>query len=74
MIKNNFDKLLHLFICIFLMSMFRYLFEMPTAWALTLTSFIAVSKEIYDKYVKKSKFDWYDILADAVGIGIGLSV
>jgi uncharacterized protein YfiM (DUF2279 family) len=28
----------------------------------------AVAKELYDKYIKKTTWDWYDIVADVNGI------
>ena len=35
--------------------------------ALLIGSIIAVLKEIFDKYIRKTKFDWYDILATESG-------
>ena len=42
------------------------------AWALTVGFAVGVGKEVYD--IKKTGFDWPDILADVVGIGTALLV
>ena len=33
---------------------------------------IGILKESYDKFIKKKKFSWEDLIADAAGIAVGL--
>lgn len=33
-----------------------------------------IGKELYDKYIKITKFDWHDIFADAAGTLVGSCV
>lgn len=72
-IKQNLkgqDKLKHSFVgniiflgtfLISLIIMHRVFFALFIAFILLLSA--AVSKELYDKYIKKTFIDWYDIVA-----------
>lgn len=64
------DKLKHsfvgnlIFLVTFLISLFitsKILFSLLIAFIVLLSA--AVSKELYDKYVKKTFIDWWDIVA-----------
>jgi uncharacterized protein YfiM (DUF2279 family) len=64
--KNGVDKLVHLNVCyaiakIFMMYNYRIL-------GISTAIIVALAKELYDKYVKKTTWDWYDIVADVNGI------
>lgn len=64
--KNGMDKLVHLNVCYaiaktFMMLNYRIL-------GIGIAVVLAVAKELYDKYIKKTSFDWYDIIADINGI------
>jgi len=37
-------------------------------FSISLTSFVGISKELYDKFYKKSNFSYKDLVADASGI------
>lgn len=45
---------------------------MPLWVAVLLAVILAVGKELYDKYIKKTLFDWTDIYADLLGIALGI--
>lgn len=47
---------------------------MPLWYAIVLAVILSVCKELYDKYIKKTLFDWTDILADLAGIGTGILI
>lgn len=64
------DKLKHsfvgnlIFLIVFLISLLitsKIVFSLLIAFIVLLSA--AVSKELYDKYVKKTFIDWYDIVA-----------
>lgn len=64
------DKLKHsfvgnlIFLIVFLISLLitsKIIFSLLIAFIVLLSA--AVSKELYDKYVKKTFIDWYDIVA-----------
>ena len=40
--------------------------------AVSLTSFTGTGKEITDRYVKKTKFSWQDMVYNAAGIAVGV--
>lgn len=70
------DKLLHMFVCITLMLAGDLILN---NWinALAVTAVVAVSKEYLDFLIKRSntlKQSLEDILADAIGIGIAISI
>ncbi len=45
---------------------------MPLWAAVILAVILAFGKEVYDKYIKKTLFDWTDIAADGCGILAGI--
>lgn len=45
---------------------------MPLWYAIMLAVILSVCKELYDKYIKKTLFDWTDIYADLLGIALGI--
>lgn len=65
-----FDKYLHVTISALLIIIFCLF--LPLWVAILITLIIGVGKEyIYDLWINKNKADWYDILADVVGILFG---
>ncbi|MDH6309284.1 hypothetical protein M2451_002830 [Dysgonomonas sp. PFB1-18] len=60
------DKLLH-FCSGLLLAQFAYIW----IWLLFLPVIAGFGKELYDKYVRKTRFDWYDAAATIAG---GMSV
>lgn len=42
--------------------------------AIVLAAFLGIGKELYDKYIKKTFWDWGDIFSDALGICIGIII
>lgn len=72
---NYTDKILH-FVIMALISGTLFL-AFPLWLALVLCAIIAVGKEVYDCFKQNpTGFDWYDILADAIGViyGFGISL
>lgn len=64
------DKILHAGVNVLIMQMVQFPF-----WACLIIAVIfSVGKEISDKYLKHTYFDCKDLLADAVGIIIGLII
>jgi len=63
------DKIWHMLVCMCI-TFVTFLFGMSFGYA-ALGFGIAIlagfGKELYDKYVKKTKFDWGDIVADLIG-------
>lgn len=63
------DKLLHskygniIFLVFFIASLILLNVWQALCSAFLVLLFLAVSKELYDKYVKKTFIDWYDIVA-----------
>lgn len=57
------DKLIHFCIGL-LLAQFVYL----SLWFLLLPITIGVIKELYDKYIRKTGFDWIDLLVTTSGI------
>jgi hypothetical protein len=57
------DKLMH-FCAGLLLAQFAYIW----IWLLLLPVIAGIGKEIYDKYIKRSKFDWWDICATWLGV------
>ena len=70
--KNlGFDGLLHLIVCKLIMDACTLV--MPLAVAVILTSVVALGKEfIYDRAMGKGSFEKKDLVADAVGIVLGI--
>ena len=68
--KKYKDKLFHAIVSCGIMLVFLWLYgSFWPAFILTLSAGIA--KEVYDSYQKDNYFDWWDIVADLVGIIIG---
>lgn len=66
------DKILHALVCMVLMVIFAKWF-VPFPLAIFFVVCIAVGKEVVD-YIRYRHFCWYDILADMVGLGVGIWV
>ena len=66
------DKLLHFTVSLALVVLLSLL--MPCAVAEVVTLAVGVMKELYDKYVKRTRIDVLDLVADALGAGTGLIV
>lgn len=65
------DKLQHILVCLVMMRVLQLI--VPFYWAIVITLIVALGKEfIYDKLLKKGCFDKQDIVADVIGILIGL--
>lgn len=65
------DGLLHIICCMLIMQMLGNF--LPLHIAVLITAIIGLAKEfIWDKWLKKGTFEKRDLLADAVGIILGL--
>lgn len=64
------DKILHVLVSLVLMLEFQRF--LPVWGALTVVLAIGIIKEIYDKVSGKGTPDWRDIVADCIGIVLGL--
>jgi hypothetical protein len=62
--KIDKSVLLHIAVCFLTTAL------LPYGWIIALLAGIA--KECYDKYIKKTTFDWFDIIGDLLGISLGL--
>lgn len=72
--KVRLDHVSHFFVCFTITAICT---PFLGVWALTVGFAVGVGKEVYD--IKKTGFDWTDILADVVGIAVahvcfGLSI
>lgn len=67
--KIGSDKLLHLLVCIVLM--FELKRFLPIWLAITITIFVIIIKEVYDKLSGQGTPDWKDILWGILGLIIG---
>lgn len=66
LLRKHEDKVIHLAINFLIVNMnYDYLILVIVAVILS------ILKELYDKYVKKTYIDKYDLLADACGIILG---
>ena len=73
------DKLIHFLVCYFLLTVtywFLNLFTVktPIYSVAILVIMIGLFKEFYDEKKKKGAFDKYDLLADSIGIILGIVV
>ena len=66
------DKILHLFVSLVLVVVLSLFLHCAAALVVTLA--VGVLKELADKYVKRTMFDWYDLVADALGALAGVVV
>ena len=64
------DKLKHIVVSSIIAK--ALLFFLPWWWAGVITLVIGVGKELYDKVSKKGHAEWKDLVADLVGILIGV--
>ena len=71
-LTQNFDKILHATVCYLIVLTLAHLYSLTTGivWAVIW----GILKELYDKYIKKTCFDWSDIKADIVGIIAGIVI
>jgi len=69
--QNN-DKILHAAVCYLIVLTLAHLYSLTTGivWAVIW----GVLKEVYDKYVKHTFFDFNDLKADVVGIIAGIVI
>ena len=68
--RKYYDKILHAFVCAFLVSLMASVLALDLAILITLV--IGIAKEAIDAIRKDGTgFDLYDLLADIVGITIG---
>lgn len=73
------DKIAHILACALLTIALTLAFcmffepERALSFGSLITWLIAVGKELYDKYVKKTTFDRMDIVADLIGIFGGVA-
>lgn len=63
---SNYDKILHFWVNFLIVQTSKWFGYLPIGIVLAFVA--SFGKELYDKYIKKSKFDWEDILADVTGI------
>ena len=76
-IKNpdiGWDKAVHCAVCA-LITLIPYLVTGKIGWGFCgfgLSVIIGFAKELFDKYIRHTKFDWVDISADIVGAFIGI--
>ena len=57
------DKLLHFCVGL-LLAQLAYLLW----WLIFLPAIVGFTKEVYDKYIRKTGFNWWDILATVLGV------
>lgn len=63
------DKLLHsmvgnaIFVVIFIITYLFYSLWIASAMAIGVVLLVGLVKELYDKYIKKTFIDWWDIVA-----------
>lgn len=41
-------------------------------YSISLTAFLGISKELSDKYIKETRFSWYDMAWNGAGIVLGI--
>lgn len=70
MIKTSRDKLLHFAVCAILTAVLKLV--MPLWIVIFAVSVVAVVKEIRDKVTGKGKAEVGDLIADAIGIVVGI--
>ncbi len=64
------DKIIHFIASIMLVAFLSIFFHYAVAMIIALA--IGICKELYDKYIKRTYFDWADFAADAAGCIIGM--
>ena len=75
------DKQLHIFVSILIYTFIVYILNIfikneiqILCYAVLFTLLIGIIKELYDESKENNKFDFYDIVADIVGINIGIII
>ena len=82
LIKAHKDKLYHFFCSYTAMLTFTAIaiikWESPVAWSINfgiaMAILVGVAKELFDLYIKKSKFSVADLVADGFGIIIAILI
>ena len=64
------DKLKHIVVSAIIMVVFNLF--LPTYLAAIITFAICIGKEVYDKTTNKGCAEWEDLIADVIGIIIGI--
>lgn len=64
------DKLAHAFGCAYLVLVLNMFVEVFVACWIVIS--LAIIKELVDKYLLGGRADWKDLVADVVGIALGL--
>ena len=72
-IKTHQDKVLH-FVAGLLVGAISHIFIVDSILVLAPVILVAVGKELYDKYIKKTYFDFFDMFATLVGGWIGIMI
>ncbi len=70
----SYSALLTYYIYNFSQDIFNNSHQKSINLSISLTSTLGLSKEFSDKYIKKTKFSWYDLGYDFAGICLGLVV
>lgn len=68
---SKYDKTLHLFVSAFLYIIGYHTLPWASWWIIFLVLGIGFGKELFDKSTR-GHFDWYDILWDGIGVGVGI--
>jgi len=66
-VKVRHDHVSHFFVCFIITAICTPFLGI---WSWTIGFAVGIGKEVYD--IRKTGFDWTDILADVVGIGTAL--
>lgn len=67
------DKLVHWLTCVAI-GLFILWLTRSIYWSIAAIVVAGFGKELYDKFVKKTFFDWWDIVADLAAIPIVLLI
>lgn len=68
--RKYIDKILHFFISAFMVAIFATFLDIHIAAVLAFC--VGISKELFDQFQPGNKFDWLDLLADLIGVLIGV--
>lgn len=73
LINKHRDKIYHLVVNVLMMLIIGIIFNIVSA--IIVSILVSISKELYDEiYEDGSGWDWYDLIADAIGIVIGILI
>jgi len=67
---GKYEKYVHAAVSFLLF--FFFLFWYHIIFALVFSFLVGVFKELFDKFIRKTKFDVFDILANVTGIGFAI--